>query len=38
ITFGQVARGVVPVEAAMGGADFVAQARRRGFAVEVKVR
>ena len=38
IAFGQVARGVVPVEAAMGGVDFVAQARRRGFAVEVKVR
>jgi lysine 6-dehydrogenase len=38
IAFGQVAHGVVPVEAAMTGAAFVEQARRRGFAIEVKLR
>jgi lysine 6-dehydrogenase len=38
IAFGDVAAGVVPVEAAMSGAAFVEQARRRGFAVELQVR
>jgi lysine 6-dehydrogenase len=38
IAFGQVSRGVVPVEDAMAGAAFVEQARRRGFAIEVNVR
>jgi hypothetical protein len=36
IAFGQVAHGVIPVEGAMTGSDFVAQARRRGFKIEVK--
>jgi lysine 6-dehydrogenase len=38
IAFGRVAHGVVPVEAAMSGMDFVEQARRRGFAIDVKTR
>jgi lysine 6-dehydrogenase len=38
IAFGQVSRGVVPVEDAMAGAAFVEQARRRGFAIEVNLR
>jgi lysine 6-dehydrogenase len=38
IAFGRVPRGVIPVEAAMSGTDFVEQARRRGFAIDVKVR
>jgi lysine 6-dehydrogenase len=38
IAFGWVAKGVIPVEAAMSGADFVEQARRRGFAIEVETR
>lgn len=36
IAFGQVTAGVTPVEGAMTGADFVTQARRRGFKIEVK--
>jgi lysine 6-dehydrogenase len=38
IAFGRVAKGVIPVEGAMSGADFVEQARRRGFAIEVETR
>jgi lysine 6-dehydrogenase len=38
IAFGLVAPGVVAVENAMTGADFVSQARRRGFAVDVHLR
>jgi lysine 6-dehydrogenase len=38
IAFGGVPRGVIPVEGAMSGADFVEQARRRGFAIDVQPR
>lgn len=38
IAFGQVAKGVIPVEAAMTGGAFVDQARRRGFDVQLRVR
>jgi lysine 6-dehydrogenase len=37
IAFGEVERGVIPVEQAMGGAAFVEQARRRGFEVQSQV-
>lgn len=38
IAFGRVPRGVIPVEQAMSGADFVEQARRRGFAIDVETK
>jgi saccharopine dehydrogenase-like NADP-dependent oxidoreductase len=38
IAFGRVPKGVIPVEVAMSGEDFVDEARRRGFSIEVKVR
>lgn len=38
IAFSQVRRGVIPVEEAMSGSDFVAQAERRGFEVRHEVR
>jgi len=38
IAAGRVAPGVVPVEQAITGADFVNQARRRGFDIRVDVR
>ncbi|HSR48355.1 MAG TPA: saccharopine dehydrogenase C-terminal domain-containing protein [Anaerolineales bacterium] len=37
IAFGQVSKGVVPVEKAMSGGRFVEEARRRGFAVQLAV-
>lgn len=36
IAFGKVARGVIPVEEAMTGGEFVEQARRRGFQIDVR--
>jgi len=36
IAFGRVARGVIPVEEAMSGTDFVAEAKRRGFTIDVQ--
>ena len=38
IAFGRVPRGVIPVEEAISGTDFVEQAKRRGFAVDVETR
>jgi lysine 6-dehydrogenase len=38
IAMGRVAKGVTPVERAMSGTDFVAQAVRRGFDVRLQVR
>jgi lysine 6-dehydrogenase len=38
IAFGRVPPGVIPVEAAMSGSEFVEQARRRGFKIDVQVR
>jgi lysine 6-dehydrogenase len=37
IARGQVAKGVIPVEEAMSGRDFVAEAAKRGFQVTVEV-
>ena len=38
IAFGQVPRGVIPVELAMSGTDFVEQAKRRGFTIDVQTK
>ncbi len=38
IAMGRVPAGAVPVESALSGADFVAEAKRRGFNVELKVQ
>jgi hypothetical protein len=37
IAMGRVPAGAVPVESALSGGDFVAEAERRGFHVELKV-
>lgn len=37
IAFGRVAKGVIPVEAAMSGEDFVTEGAKRGFKVEARI-